>query len=95
MSYDLPYLEKQPVESRVYTFDFTPDMAEDEEITTLLALGALPIGLTLSEQAFAGKRVQVRVAGGTADTQYKFTVVVGTSDNNVLSMEANLFVRDA
>ena len=95
MSYDLPYLEKQPVESRVYTFDFTPDTAEDEEIAALVSLAALPVGLTLSEQAFAGKRVQVRVAGGVTDTQYKFTVVVSTSDNNVLSMEANLFVRDA
>lgn len=95
MSYDLPYLEKQPVESRVYTFDFTPDVAEDEEITALVSLGAAPAGLTLSEQAVSGKRVQVRVAGGVADTQYKFTVIVSTTDNNILSMEANLFVRDA
>lgn len=95
MSYDLPYLEKQPVESRVYTFDFTPDMAEDEEIAAVVSIAASPAGLTLSEQAFAGKRVQVRVADGVTGTQYKFTVIVSTTDNNTLSMEANLFVRDA
>jgi hypothetical protein len=95
MSYDLPYLEKQPVESRVFTFDFTVDMAEDEALSSIISLTAAPAGLTLSGPSFSGKRVQIRAADGVADTQYKFTVVVGTDDGNVLSMEANLFVRDA
>lgn len=95
MSYDLPYLEKQPVESRVYTFDFTPNMTESESITAITSLTAAPVGLTISGQVFSGKKVQARVAAGVDGTQYKFTVVVATDDGNTLSMEANLLVRDA
>lgn len=97
MDYDIAYLEKQPVESRIYTFDFTALMAEDESITAVTAFSVSPSGLTVAEIQFSGKRVQARISGGTNEVQYKITVVVMTDagTGNTLSLEGNLFVRDA
>ena len=95
---DIPILEKQPAESRIFTFDFSANMADDESIASINSFTDSPTAeLTISEQSYSGKQVQARIAGGTADTVYKLTIVV-TTDNtptgNILEGEANLFVRD-
>lgn len=94
MSYDVPKLIKQPSESRLYTFDFAANMGASESIVSVDSFTAAPSGLTLGSAAISGKRVQNRISGGTANTNYKITVVVTTDAGNTLEGEANLFVRD-
>lgn len=94
MSYDIPKLIKQPSESRLYTFDFSANMGTSESITSVSSFTVAPAGPVLGTPTFSGKRVQNRISGGTANTNYKITVVVATDAGNTLEGEANLFVRD-
>jgi len=94
MSYAIPRLDKQPAESRLYTFDFSQLMLTGETVATIDSFTATPSGLTLGTAVASGQRVQNRISAGVTNTQYKITVVVTTSLGNVLEGEANLFVRD-
>ena len=86
-------LEKQPTESKVYTFDFGPDMATGETINTpVTALTSTPSGLTVGSAVISGQKVFVRYEGGTTGTLYKQTCRVTTSDANVLEIDGYLAV---
>lgn len=91
---DIPHLIKQPSESRVYSLDFTANMSNDETISSIDSFTIAPAGPTLGTPSAAGKIVQNRISGGTDGTNYKITVVITTSDSNILEGEAKLFVKD-
>ena len=95
-SYDIPRLLKQPNERRVYTFDFSKNMTEDEAIAMINSFTASPSGLTIDQIVASGKQAQARIAGGASGTTYKITVQITTDSAaaNILEGEANLFVRD-
>ena len=94
MSYEIPFGEKQPNESRLYTFDFTANLADPETITGVTGFAADTAGLTIGTPVFQGKMVQCRISGGVSGVQYRLTVTVTTSDGNVLEGEADLFIRE-
>lgn len=90
-----PSLIKQPGESRLYEFDFSPLLAAGEVLTGVTSVTVTPDGLTLSgSAAYSGATVQQRIAGGTTGTRYVVTVVVTTSLGNTLEVEGILQVRD-
>lgn len=93
-TYDIPTLEKQVNESRLYTFNFSANLANVETLTGVTLFSAAPSGLTTGTPIFAGKLVQNRISGGVTDTLYKITVRVTTSDGNTLEGDAHLFVKE-
>lgn len=91
----LTTLYKQPSESRLYDVDFGANLASTETISSVTSYTATPSGLTLDPAiAIDGSKVQRRISGGTAGTQYKLTVVILTSLGNILEGEGLLVVLD-
>ena len=100
---EVPTTVKQPSESRVYSFDFSnlPELADLDQ--TIASVGTPTVDpdddqtLVLGTPAIAqgGQKVNLRISGGTADTNYKVTVPgVVTSGGSTLEGEAEIWVRD-
>lgn len=88
-------LEKQTTESRLYSMEFAPNMAEAETINGVTSVVALPAGLTLVGSAtFNGTKAFQRISGGTNGVLYKLTFIVTTSGGNTLEGEGNLRVKN-
>ena len=99
---------KQPSESILYTFDFTPLLATDETISaissfteettsdlTIASTSVLAAAVEVDGVTIAiGKGVQGRISGGTDGWDYRIEVVVTTSDSNTREMDGILQVRD-
>ena len=90
----LKRLFKQPAESRLYDFDFSGKMRTGETIATVVSVVATPSGLTVGATSFSGQVAQVRLSGGTADTDYKLTCKVTTSASNTLEIDGRLKVEE-
>jgi hypothetical protein len=91
----VPTLIKQPSESRLYTMEFAANLSVGETITSINSAVAEPAGLTLSGAAVpSGTQVHQRILGGTAGVVYKVTIVVTTSNNNILEGEGYLRVME-
>jgi len=87
---------KQPSESRLYSMDFSPNLAESETLSSVTTVTGAPTGLTIGTAAVDSttKKAQFRVSAGTAGQSYKITVVVLSSASNILEGEGILVVRD-
>lgn len=91
----IPTLIKQPSENRLYTMEFSGNMAESETITGVNSVTVTPAGLTLSGSAsFSGTQVTQRILGGVDGVLYKVTFIVTTSAGNILEGEGFLRVQD-
>lgn len=86
-------LIKQPSEVRTYTMDFGPNMAAAELITGV-TVTASPSGLTLSSQAYSGRKASVKIAAGVTGGVYKVTFVATTDAGQTLESEGILNVED-
>jgi hypothetical protein len=91
----LTRLTKQPAESRLFDFDFSGKMATGATITAVVSVVATPTGLTVGDTTFSGQIAQVRLSGGTDQTEYLVTGKVTTSDGgNPLELDGLLWVED-
>lgn len=97
----LEALEKQPSESRIYTFDFSSLLAQNIVKTVLsvtqinqnLISGSSDLTLG-SPTTNLDKLVQIRILGGTDDEDYKITALIEDTGSNILEGEGLLRVRD-
>lgn len=87
-------LYKQPSESRLFSFEFSANMSSGETISSITSVIAAPTGVTLGTPTASGTKVQVRISGGTNNTQYTITGIVVTSLGNILEGEGYLVVKD-
>lgn len=89
-------LIKQPNESRLYSMDFSANLASGETISSITSVTPEPTGPTISSEAVSsdGKSANFRIAGGTDGESYKITVIVVTSSSNTLEDEGILLVKD-
>ena len=88
-------LTKQPAESRLFDFDFSGKMATGATITAVVSVVATPAGLTVGATTFSGQIAQVRLSGGTDQTEYLITGKVTTSDGgDPLELDGLLWVED-
>jgi hypothetical protein len=96
MSNDITVLEKRPAASRLYDFDFAPQMGESDTITSITSITANPATvITLGTPTASGKLAQIRLGAGTDGVMYLLTAVVVTNTGDILQTEGYLFVRDA
>ena len=88
-------LIKQPAESRLYTMDFSQNLASGVTLSSVTSVAASPSGLTLSGAAAVSNDVyaQQQISGGTAGIVYTVTFVVVDSQGNTLEGEGKLQVR--
>lgn len=102
-------LRKQPVESRLYSVDFTSLLASGVTLTgTPTVAEVATSGLTITEKAVnvsvilrkngsqiaIGKAVQFRVAGGTDGVTYRIQSTCGDTAGNTLAVDVLLEVTD-
>jgi len=88
-------LIKQPGESRLFSMDFSGLLAVGEDIATIDSVTADIAGLTFpGGSLIAGTFAQFRVEDGVSGIRYKITVVVTTTQGNVLEGEGILQVKD-
>ncbi len=89
-------LTKQPIESRIYAFNFSANLATGETIVAspVPTVTATPNGLTITSVGVdsTSKKVQCRIASGTHGVQYKLTATATTSLGNVLEEDGDLVV---
>lgn len=91
-------LEMQPSESRLFSMNFSKNLAVGETITVITSVVPLPNSgattVTINGLAIdaAGKKIQFRVEG-TAGS-YEVTGKVVTSDSNELEGEGILIIKD-
>lgn len=87
-------LTKQPSESKVFTMDFSANLASGETIASVTSVTADISGLTIGTPVVGTRSAQVRISGGTVDTLYKVTFVVVTSASNTLEAEGYLRIEN-
>lgn len=102
-------ITKHPSESVLYAIDFTELLASGETLSGTPTVAGSPSGLTIGTPAVntgtvvddegntiaIGKAVQVRISGGTADTDYELTVSCGTTASDTRVGVCKLYVRDS
>lgn len=96
--------EKQVAEAVILQFDFSPDMADDETISSVSSIVAdnqdeiaASSDVTITSIAISTvstQMVQCIVSGGTNGERYKLTAVVTTSAGQVLEADGYLRVRN-
>ena len=96
--------EKQVAEVVIVQFDFSPDMASDETLSSVSPITAENLGevsgsadVTISGSAISTVSTQVAqclVSGGTDRERYKLTAVVVTSAGQTLEAEGYMRVRN-
>jgi hypothetical protein len=87
-------LVKQPSESRLYTMDFSANLAASETIDSISSVTANISGLTIGTPVVGTRSAQARISGGTVDVLYKVTFVVVTSAGNTLEAEGYLKIEN-
>jgi hypothetical protein len=92
---------KQPAESRNYHFVFSNLLGSSETIQSIQSITQVNLGnvessndLTITNGIISGETVQVRLSGGTELESYKLTVLINTSDSNILELDGILHVRE-
>lgn len=96
--------EKQVAEAVIVQFDFTPDMAEGEALSSVDSVTPVNLGEvsgssnvsvgSLAISSVSTKIAQCLVSGGTDDELYKLTCIVTTDAGQTLETEGYLRVRD-
>lgn len=94
-------LEKQPSEDRLFDMYFDNKMRTGETITSIDSTVSTPAGITFLSQSFSGQVVQLLVSAGDPPdrgdldyNQYKITVTVTTSANQILENEGFLNIKE-
>lgn len=96
------YFCQQPSESRLYSMDFAALMSSSETIeasspapvVTSELEGGGTSDLTIGTPSIDGQKVKFRISGGTHAKDYRIEVVIETSDENTLSGDGVLQIRD-
>lgn len=96
--------EKQIAEAVIVQFDFSPDMAEAEtlsSVTSIVSANQGDVGgssnVTISNIALSSvstKIAQCLVSGGTVGERYKLTAIVVTSAGQTLEADGYMRVRN-
>ena len=86
-------LEKTPSEIRIVVLDWTDDevFGTGEIFTGTPSTSSTPTGLTISNASVSDQQIQIKITGGTANTDYQVNVTSGTTNNQTL--EGELLVR--
>lgn len=78
--------QKSPAEKRKYAFDFVnqDEIVNGETLTGTPTVTGAPAGLTITDIAIAGTKVQFFVAAGSSGQDYQIDCTVTTSDGATL-----------
>ena len=98
-------LHKQPNEDRLYDMDFSPRLADAENLSGTPTITERTVDqndgsktasadLTIGAATVSGQVAQVRISGGLADTLYEVTFLATTDLANTVEAEGLLLVRD-
>lgn len=96
----LEVLVKQPEESRLYSMDFTNLLVDGQlELIRNVGLDNQHViegseDVVIEEETIVGSAVWMRISGGVAGENYKVTVRIQDSRDNILEGEGILYVRE-
>lgn len=85
---------KKPSESLLYAIDFANLLAVGDSLATVASVTTTPAGLTDSEHAVDGSKVQFRLAGGEDGVLYAVVAVVNTTLGDTHEDGGYLFVTE-
>lgn len=89
------YIEKTPAEILYYNFDFRnwPTFADDTiaSATALNWAGSALSGITVTTSA-SGTIVQLKISGGTANTEYQIRILATPTTETSLRAEADVIL---
>lgn len=91
--------EKGVSESRLFNFNFSPKMVDDATIVSIVSLTGVattsgPAALSLGTPIISGKKIQVRISGGTNNAKYLMVARGVTNLDNTIQVSGYLLVRD-
>lgn len=86
---------KKPSESLLYAIDFANLLAVGDSLATVASVTTTPAGLTDSEHAVDGSKVQFRLAGGEDGVLYAVVAVVNTTLGDTHEDGGYLFVTES
>lgn len=88
-------MSKDPAEERIYDMEFQEKLSGTETIASIDSSSVSPAGgLSIDSLAISGTRVQVRVSGGVAGTNYTVGIWAISSLGQKLEGEGVIEVRD-
>lgn len=103
---EVPRQIKQPAESKLYDFDFSPVMRDGDTVASIEVLTAVAIerldggalgdagALTLGAALISSALVQIRISGGTDRVNYKVTLRGTSAGGDTIETEGVLRVID-
>lgn len=83
---------KHPDEIRIFEFDFSAKCTTLETLSGQ-AVTATPAGLTISDMAVSGQKVQAKVTGGSEGTTYQLKATASSSTGQTLIVIGDLIVQ--
>jgi len=90
-------LKKQPNETRIYGMSFSNKLrSSTETLTSINSIDIYPddASLTAIEYSVGTNIANIQVSGGDNGRTYKITVLVTTSDNQILENEGLMEILD-
>ena len=94
-------LLKQPDEARLFNMDFSNKMTTNEVVTAVVSVISDPVGISFDTTVFSEQIVQVLMSGGTSPgrtdieyNEYKITIKINTSNNQLLENDGFLQIKD-
>ena len=82
-------------ESRMYSMDFTPNLAPGESIDSIVSVDGSPAGLTIGTASIktGGKKIEFRISSETPGS-YQIVGRVQTDGLNILVCDGSLLVKE-
>lgn len=97
----LPYIVKQPGETRLVIVDFKSKMSSGETVVSVDSTNTDPAGLTFASETELVQSASVLVSGGSAPSRtdidynsYKMTMTITTSAGQILEEETEIRVKE-
>lgn len=84
--------EKTPFEDFPYDFNFSGVLVGGETVASVQEIVSTPTGVTIGSSSISSPKVQVRLSGGTVETDYLMSCKILTSAGNKRECEGKLKV---
>jgi hypothetical protein len=86
-------LYKQAAETKIFSIEFSNQLAAGDSLTSLTSVLDSAAVLTITSKAISGTKVNATYAGGVNDTTYTITAIVVTTDGETLELDVYLRIR--
>lgn len=83
-------LKKQPGETRLLGMSFKNKLSNGETITGFTSSISTPVGLTLDQHSLGDGTANILYSGGITGKTYKITIIVNTSEGQILENDGFL-----